>query len=194
MSYPPKSSQASRAWDLVNKPLWDKPSIWANNIADRIDQPRTGSSTFDPNSFMGRWEELGNEGLGMVRGGIAGGIQGAGDLISGMTSPLNLGLTALGAPWTRSMGAGISSLGRLSSEAPIASRAIGGIRPSVLPEWTAVGEESGYNAGRSLFKPKSVEDLAYEVVRSGRDPIRRQIGGNFNVADMMAKTNNARGR
>lgn len=172
MSYPPRASQLSRGWDLVNKPLVDFPSRLA----------KRGSEIISPHNEVGS----------PMRGFLSGALEGAGDLASSMTSPLSLGLTAMGLPWTRSMGSIPSSLGRI---AETTMPKAGGIFSSMIPEWAAVGEEGAFNSARGgLFKPKSVEDLAYEVVRSGRDPIRRQIGGNFNVADMMAKTNSMRSR
>lgn len=156
-------------WSM--KPLTDYPSRLAGRVAEQID-PATGEG-------------------GYGRGMLAGMTQGVGDVVSGMTSPVSLATTAMGMPWLNRGVKSLASLGRIIPDAPTT-----GIAPSQLPpELIGRGMESGFNSARSVVNPiRSVEDLAYETIRRGPDPINRAIGGNFNVADMMSKTNRARGR
>lgn len=84
-------------WAL--EPLTNKPSIYARDKAEQIDQPRQPSSTFKPDSYLGKYEDLGNWIGATARGGIAGGVEGLGDLASGMTSPLSIAASLIGAPW-----------------------------------------------------------------------------------------------
>lgn len=129
-------------------PLTNKPSIYGRKIADTIDNPQ------------------GEGGYG--RGFLAGAAEGAGDLISGMTSPMSLAGMALGAaPWMRGAQQ-LTSLGRM---VPKSSPPMGvGPSPSLIPDLVAVGDEGAYNAARSIFsKPmRSADEVAYEnIMRQG---------------------------
>lgn len=75
-----KPSVFKRAWDAVSQPLTDIPSKIANKIGEAIDKPSlTRGKT--------RAE---------IEGFLAGATEAGGKFISGLTSPLNLGLTASG--------------------------------------------------------------------------------------------------
>lgn len=156
---------------FLTRPLTTAPSIYSRKLANRIDNP----------------QGVGSYGSGL----LAGMLTGAGDLASEMTSPLSLGLSTLGMPWLRGAKQ-LTSLGNIAHRIPSPNPGVG---PSVnIPELVARGSEGIYNTGRSIYSParKTAEDLAYEVVRRGGDLINRNIGGSFNVADMMRKTNAAR--
>lgn len=158
---------------FLTRPLVSAPSIYARKAANRIDNPQ------------------GEGGYG--RGLAAGMLEGAGDLVSDMTSPLSMGMSLLGAPWLKGAQQ-LTGLGNFARRIPSASSGIG---PSVnIPELVAQGGENIYNAGRSIYGParKTAEDLAYEVVRRGSDPINRSIGGSFNLAEAMKRSNAARGK
>jgi len=180
------------AMNWAMEPLTNKPSIYARQAADVIDKPRQGSQRFDPNSFLGGAEELGNWGNAVARGGMAGATEGLGDLASGMTSPLSLAASIIGAPWmgrlTTGAKAAASGMGALSKTAPVTS----GIAPSMLPaELVSQGAESIYNTARSMPRiTKTVEDLAYEVVRNNN---KMGLGKNL-VLDNMQRVQAARGR
>jgi hypothetical protein len=73
-------SLLSKIWEKVNTPLTDLPSRVAGKLADKIDQ-----RSLDENPFMAK-----------VKGFFAGATQGAGDVASSLSSPLNLALTAAG--------------------------------------------------------------------------------------------------
>ena len=172
------------------KPLTNKPSIWAKKAADTIDQPSAQSSrTFEPGGYLGQYEDFANKLQGQIKGGIAGGIEGAGYLLSSMTSPMSLLGSATGmAPWLKGAQQ-LTSLGNMAHRIPGPMKGVG---PSVnIPELIAKGGEDVYNAGRSAYAPiaKSLEDVAYNTVRTGNDPIRKQIGGTFNLAEAMRRSN-----
>ena len=128
---------------------------------------------------------------GYGRGLAAGMLEGAGDLVSGMTSPLSIGMSLLGAPWLKGAQK-LTGLGnfarRVMPDSPPTS-----IGPSVsIPELVARGGEGAFNTARSIYQnpaARSVEDVAYEVVRRGQDPINRSIGGSFNLAEAMRRMN-----
>jgi hypothetical protein len=67
-------------WERANEPLTDAPSKAAAKLADAIDQPSLERSPLKAK----------------LQGFVAGATKGAGDVVSSLTSPLNLGLTALG--------------------------------------------------------------------------------------------------
>lgn len=182
-------------WAL--KPTTDKPSIYTKKMGetfDRVAQDPQVNRTFDPQTYLGQYEDFANKFNAQVRGGITGAIEGAGDYISGLTSPFSIAATATGAaPFMRGAQT-ITSLGRI---APRAEQAISGIGPTanMIPEWVAMGAEDAYNAGRSIYQPlKTAEDVAYEVVKAGKDPIRSQIGGGFNLQKALESLNQARGK
>ena len=151
-------------WAL--KPTTEKPSIYAKQAAKNIDYPRMPSSNFKPDSMLGKYEGFGNQLQAMGRGGIAGGIEGLGDLASGMTSPFSIAATLAGMPWAsrlssgaRGVNAGANALSRVAPE-------VSGIAPSMLPaELASVGSESIYNSARTAPKTiKSAEDAIYDII------------------------------
>jgi hypothetical protein len=75
-----KRSTAKKAWDYARTPLTDAPSRAAKVAGDAIDQRSLGES------------KLGAQ----LKGFAAGALQGAGDLVSSFTSPLDLALTLTG--------------------------------------------------------------------------------------------------
>lgn len=84
-------------------PLTDAPSRFAKKVADRIDQPRMPSRTFDEGSFLGNYEDFANKLTSQIRGGLAGSVQGLGNLASDMTSPMSIASSLAGAPWLRNV-------------------------------------------------------------------------------------------
>jgi hypothetical protein len=79
-------SAVGKAWDFVKTPLTDAPSRLAKQAGDYLDTRELGDEkelAFGLNK-------------GHLKGFAAGALQGAGDLVSGFTSPLDLALTALG--------------------------------------------------------------------------------------------------
>lgn len=130
-----------------------------------------------------------NEEGNMLRGFMQGAAEGAGGVIDDMSSPFSLMMTAAGMPWLKSAGRGLSSLSGIGRTAK-------GVSPAVLPaQLVERGGEGLYNASKSAAPiAKTVEDLAYEVVRRGNDTINKQIGGGFNLAEAMRRSNSARGK
>ena len=102
------------------KPLTDKPSIYAKKQADKFDTAATdpqANRTFNPQSYLGNYEDFANKFNAQVRGGISGGMEGIGNYVSDMTSPVGIaGMLAGGA------GSLLSKLGRGASNA---ARALG---------------------------------------------------------------------
>jgi len=83
-------------YDRATQPLTDAPSRLAKKASPSIDAPRMGSQMFDPNSFLGGVENFGNRADATMRGFGAGALEGAGDYLSGMTSPLSLATMVAG--------------------------------------------------------------------------------------------------
>lgn len=161
-------------FDWLLKPTTELPSIYAKRL----------SSAISPI----------NEIPSPSRGFLSGAVEGAGDLISGMTSPLSLATTAIGMPWLRSAAQpirmGLNSIRGVN-------RSLSPIAPEGLPaELIYRGGEEAFNAAKSIYSParKTVEDLAYEIVKRGPDPINKSIGGSFNLAEAMRRSNAARGK
>jgi hypothetical protein len=135
-------SMLKKAWDWANTPLTDAPSRLASKEADFIDQRSLNES---PTAAR-------------LKGFVAGAEQGAGNLVSGLSSPLNLALTALsgGASAAGSRGMlGISRAARAAEaalNAPIAAEGayntVQGIREgNVVKAGMGVAQAAGGAAG-----------------------------------------------
>jgi hypothetical protein len=83
---PEEPSTLRKAWDFARTPLTTAPSDAARVGADAIDQ-----RSLDDNEPIAGFIPK-----GMLKGFAAGALQGAGDLVSAMTSPLDLALTLTG--------------------------------------------------------------------------------------------------
>lgn len=89
----PKKGWLSRAWDTISSPLTDAPSRFAKSVADYIDNPQ-------------------GEG-GFFHGLAAGATQGAGDVLSSLTSPVNLALALASGGESLAAKAGLSEVAPL---------------------------------------------------------------------------------
>lgn len=86
-------------WERISVPLTDAPSRWATSIADSIDMP-----SLERSPLMARAQGFG-----------AGALQGLGDLVSGLTSPINLATTLLTAGSGTAIKAGMPGLAKIAS-------------------------------------------------------------------------------
>jgi hypothetical protein len=125
---------------------------------------------------------------GYVRPFIAGSLQGAGDVLSDMTSPMSLLSSATGLSAISRLGKGVR---RVSEAIPdeIYSR----LGPEFLPNTEAA--RNAFNRLRKsqlLEDAQKVKDVSYEGSRltTGRIP----VSGNVDVAEAMARIAKARGR
>ena len=80
-------------WEQINTPLIDAPSRIARSL--NLDKPQLGSDVFADNTLMGNYEEFANKLNAQIRGGIQGGLEGVGDLISQTTTPFSLATAGL---------------------------------------------------------------------------------------------------
>jgi hypothetical protein len=85
-------SLLNKAWHAISDPLTDAPSRFAHSISDYITTPHL------------------DDAHPMLKGFAGGIIQGVGDLASSLTSPLNLGLSAVGFGEANAAKAGLESL------------------------------------------------------------------------------------
>lgn len=74
------------------KPTTDAPSRAAKTVANQVDKPLSG---FRPDQLGGYGEQVNKLGA-QFRGGLAGMVEGAGNLASDMTSPLSIASMGLG--------------------------------------------------------------------------------------------------
>lgn len=88
--------QEPSLWQRVSAPLTDAPSRWASSVADYIDNPS-----------LERRHPMASFG--------AGALQGIGDLVSGLTSPINLATTLLTAGSGTALKAGMPGLAKVAS-------------------------------------------------------------------------------
>lgn len=86
----------SSAWQTLSTPLWEGPSRFAGEVAESIDQP-----SLERSPMMARLQGFG-----------AGALQGIGDLVSGLTSPINLATTALTGGSATAARAGLPAIAR----------------------------------------------------------------------------------
>src|SRR5678809_1125944 len=73
----PEQGILSRAWHAISDPLTDAPSRFASSVADSLDAPNLNRSPM----------------AARIQGFVGGALQGIGDLVSGLTSPINLATT-----------------------------------------------------------------------------------------------------
>lgn len=117
----PEQSWYGKAWNKISEPLTDAPSRFAKTIADYVDDPNDEYS--HPLASFG-----------------AGAIQGAGDVASGFTSPVNIAATL----------AGVKGLGYLAKGA----RAIGGL---------ASGGSMAHGVGETFGSNKTIPERLWGV-------------------------------
>lgn len=170
---PPERGMIGKIWNKISSPLTDLPSRIVKPVADAIDAPRLdGEQFFDPNSFMGKYEQTGRTMNAAIRGGMAGSLQGVGDLLTNLTSPLDLTAAALsgGASLARKAGlSGVSSAlasgARLTSVPVVAHGAINTMSPdSTLAERGAgLMEIAGGASGMRAETPR-IGKVADEMI------------------------------
>lgn len=162
--------------DMAFSPLWTGPSRAAKFLADKIDNPQ-GEGSF-------------------LRGLLAGGLEGAGDVVSDMTSPASIASSALGGSGMSALRRGKRLLSPSSSLAPIRQnymysdegRDLASLYDRMGPEFVPIGGEDVLNATRgsreaanlAKFKPAASEQIS-----------RSSLGGD-DVAAKMAKVTAAR--
>src|SRR5678815_5770083 len=99
---PQQQGMMSRAWHAISDPLTDASSRFAKSIGDYVDQPVNRDDTY-LSGVAARAKGFG-----------AGALQGVGDLVSGLTSPLNLVTTAATMGEAPLMRAGFGGLATVS--------------------------------------------------------------------------------
>ncbi len=92
---PAKQNTITKLWHAISDPLWTKPTELANTKANEMT---------DPNQHPSMWT-----------GFKAGALQGLGNLVSGLSSPLNLATTGMGGLEYGAGKAGLESLGTLAN-------------------------------------------------------------------------------
>lgn len=98
----------SSAWHAISDPLTDLPSRMAKSVGDYIDAPSLDRSPM----------------MASIRGFGAGALQGLGDVVSGMTSPINLATAGAGALEKSALLEGLPQLARMAN---IGGRVAGGL-------------------------------------------------------------------
>lgn len=76
--------------NFMTRPLTTAPTRAGLAVANKVDAPRAGSSSFNPNSMFGKVENMANIGNATMRGAIAGGAEGVGNVLSDFTSPISI--------------------------------------------------------------------------------------------------------
>ena len=124
---PNNDGMFSRAWHAISEPLTDLPSRFAKSVGDYIDQPVNRDDTY-LSGVAAR-----------AKGFTAGALQGVGDLVSGLSSPINLATTAatMGeAPLARAGMSGLAKIANLTGKASGALTATHGASEVLSPDST----------------------------------------------------------
>jgi len=162
----PQSSWLSKAWHSISEPLTDAPSRFAKSVSDYIDSPSLDRS---PTSAF-------------IHGGIAGGVQGLGDVISGMTSPINLGTAALTGGASLAENAGMQGIanaarmgGRIASAPVVAHGASQVLSPesSLGERGFGLAEIAGGLAGMKEHVPSIESNISSEIPKSIETPVSK---------------------
>lgn len=162
----------SKIWGAISEPLTDIPSRAASAIAKTIDKPSLTRSPFEAG----------------MSGFKAGAFQGIGDIVSGLTSPINLATAILTGGTSLAAKAGLSSIARALN---IGTKAAGGMMglhgagEVLSPESTlgkrgfGLAEMAGGLAGLKSKVPSIGKRITSEVlprdVVTGDIPVGREI-------------------
>lgn len=84
----------SKGWHMLSDPITDAPSRLARTTSEWMTDPRNALFGMQETGQGGFHDYMANT-LAKLRGFEAGAVEGAGDLVSGLTSPINLATTAL---------------------------------------------------------------------------------------------------
>lgn len=93
----PRPSALSRIWEAMSTPLTDLPSRIGRSAANLMDDPNAvpEENYLSPDNPLSGLETFGRGVNKNIRQFLAGSTEGAGNLISSMTSPIDLGAAAL---------------------------------------------------------------------------------------------------
>lgn len=153
----PDSSLFQQLLSRANTPLVPQIGEAADSAANSITEPSLNQSPA----------------MASLKGFGAGALQGAGHLVSGMTSPMSLGITAATGGLGKLLGAGAGALEGSAAPSAVDAAGVGmnamrGMLEPVteklgerLPQFTPVGGEDLYNAGRQ--GPHTLIDPAYKA-------------------------------
>lgn len=103
--------QQPSLWQRISEPLTDAPSRWASSVANTIDEP----SLFTSPTGQGGIGDYFAGAAARAKGFGAGALQGIGDLVSGLTSPINIATTLLTAGSGTALKAGMPGLAKIAS-------------------------------------------------------------------------------
>jgi hypothetical protein len=153
---PPEQGWLSRAWHAISEPLTDAPSRVGNRFADSVDSPSLNRSPT----------------MASIEGFGAGALQGIGNLLSGLTSPLNIATTALTAGSGLAGKAGLEgiaealSLGSKIAAAPtIAHGAIETLHPDSTMMERGMGLAELAGGGAAMMMPQgNLKGIASHVL------------------------------
>ncbi len=147
-------------WGSLFRPLTDAPSRAGRRISDEMEpyEPIQQDGQGGFKDWLG-WTDASAKGL------LQGSAQGAGDVLSDMTSPFSIAMQAIGGGGLKRL-AGLARLSRnaanVGREAPVVESAIGRLGPEFAP----VGSESAVNTARAANAAKDARDAA-SVARRG---------------------------
>ena len=149
----PERSPVQKGWDFLTQPLTDLPSRAARGITQSI--PKMDEYMQSANQMI---PGLGT-GLSMVKGFGEGALEGAGDVLTGFTSPSNLALTAVG------MG-----------EAAAARQALSGLKGASQAAAAARTAQNLGTARKALSVVPAVHG-SINLLHGGSTPMERLMGG-----------------
>lgn len=107
-------------WQKVNTPLLPQIAEGARKVSDAITDPRVNASItnptyFNPDTFMGKWENAGRSIHTGFRGLLGGAVEGAGNVATQMTSPVDLAATLSGIGAVRRAGKAANNIFKVMS-------------------------------------------------------------------------------
>jgi hypothetical protein len=154
-------SVAARAIDAASTPLLPSIARGAKALADRLSEPRLADAQLN--------DVIPGAGTvsAMIRGGLAGGVQGAGDLLASFTSPLGAAATVSGLGAERAGAAGLVN----------AARALRGVEAATGAAFAERGLEQAASAPDLAGKAIGVAQAAGGALgaRSGIAGLRQPV-------------------
>lgn len=113
----------SKSWHMIADPLTDAPSRFARSVSEQMTDPRNSLFGMQETGKGGFHDYMANT-LAKLRGFEAGAVEGVGDLVSGLTSPLNIATTLLSGGSSVAGKAGLTSIANAAKTGAKASGAL----------------------------------------------------------------------
>lgn len=173
---PLQQDEGPSFWDRISSPLTDLPSRVGRNMANVMDPNTVEENYLSPDNPLSGIETFGRGVNKNIRQFLAGSTEGTGNLLSSMTSPIDLGAAVLsggssmaGRAGYKGLSSGLRALSGAMS-APVAAHGAsslyeGATEGDLSQMGQGLVELAGGTAGMSQLVPNTIPDLATPEIK-----------------------------